>query len=94
MNCWIIDLIMNVFEESSSNVLDELSIEVLDEWDSARLLASMVSDSSSLGLLFPSRGISPGTMPFPPLTSPQASELRYWPFPSRPFQILILHCLL
>jgi hypothetical protein len=44
----------DVFDKLLVNVFDKLSNEVLDELVSDLLLASVGSDSSSLGLLFPS----------------------------------------
>ncbi len=44
----------NVYDVLCDNVFAELSNEVLDELVSDRLLESVGSDSSSLGLLFPS----------------------------------------
>ena len=44
----------NVFQDCFSKVLDVISNEVLGDLVSERLLVSLVSGSSSLGLLFPS----------------------------------------
>jgi hypothetical protein len=48
------EMLDNVADELIVTVVDELSIEIFDELISDLLLASVVSRSSSRGLLFPS----------------------------------------